>query len=122
LKKILVVDDNRDITYVVQRMLEKAGGFAVDSYNDPRQALTGFKTGYYDLLILDVRMPRMDGFELLAQIRKFDPCVKACFLTSFEIGSAEFKEMVPPSLAVECLIKKPVGADELLADIRRMID
>ena len=59
-------------------------GFEVDAYYDPQLALSAFKPDYYDLLILDIRMPKMDGYELYDKIRKIDDKVKVCFLTASE--------------------------------------
>lgn len=78
-KKILLVDDEHDITLTLRTILEK-GGFEVVSLNDPILALQSFKPRYYDLLVLDGRMPQMNGFELYQQLRKKDSRVKACFL------------------------------------------
>jgi two-component system OmpR family response regulator len=86
-RRILLVDDESDITAALNMALEDYG-FEVDSYNDPLAAVTNFKPSYYNLVILDIKMPDMDGFELYRQIRMKDNRVKACFLTAV----SEFKE------------------------------
>src|SRR5215208_7491530 len=80
-KRILLVDDESDITISLSMALVEYG-FEVDSYNDPLAALSNFKPSYYDLVILDIKMPVMNGFELLREIKKVDESVKVCFLTA----------------------------------------
>ena len=59
----MLVDDEHDITFSLRIGLEN-NGFAVDTFNDPKEALSNFKAGLYDLLLIDVKMPKMNGFEL----------------------------------------------------------
>ena len=73
-KKILLVDDELDVTYTIKNILED-NGFPVDTFNDPILALNYYKVYFYDLIILDIKMPKMDGFELYSEIREKDPCV-----------------------------------------------
>jgi DNA-binding response OmpR family regulator len=70
-RKILVVDDESDITLAITSVLEESG-FKVDSYNDPVLALQNFKANFYDLIILDIKMPKMNGFDLCEKIIKID--------------------------------------------------
>jgi DNA-binding response OmpR family regulator len=81
-KKILVVDNEPDMTRMLKMALEPVG-FMVDTFNDPVLALKGFKPNLYDLVILDIMMPRMNGFQLYEQLKKMDLGVKICFLTRF---------------------------------------
>ena len=92
-RKILVVDDEPDNASIFTMSLED-GGFEVDTFTDPLLALSTFKAGKkYDLLILDIKMPEMNGFELFEEIRKIDNKVKTCFLTAFGEGyTEEFKK------------------------------
>jgi DNA-binding response OmpR family regulator len=78
--RIFLVDDERDILLFYKTGLEQ-NGFLVDAFNDPVQALLSFKAGEYNLVILDIKMPRMNGFELHREIQKIDSNVKACFIT-----------------------------------------
>ena len=71
-KKILVIDDEPDLTYTIKNILED-NGFEVDSFNDPILALDNYKANFYDLIILDIKMPKMDGFELYVKITEKDP-------------------------------------------------
>ena len=71
-KRILIVDDEPDITFTFRTILEENGYKEVDVYNEPLLALHDFKSGVYSLLITDIAMPRMDGFELYKQIKNID--------------------------------------------------
>jgi DNA-binding response OmpR family regulator len=82
--RVFVVDNEPDITSIIKRGLE-AAGYAVDAYNDPELALAGFRPGYYDMLILDIRVPKFNGFQLYSEIRKKDTKAKVCFMTAFEV-------------------------------------
>src|SRR5919112_746897 len=80
---ILIVDDEPDITSSLKMGLEY-NGFEVHTFNDSIEALSNFKAGLYDLVLLDIKMPKMNGFELCQEIKKEDEKVKVCFLTAFE--------------------------------------
>lgn len=81
-KKILLVDDESDITMSISIALESYG-FEVNSYNDPVMALSCFRPHYYDLVMLDVKMPKIDGFEFYNEIKKIDSQAKICFNYSY---------------------------------------
>jgi two-component system, OmpR family, response regulator ChvI len=83
-RRILLIDDERDITFAFRTSLEDKG-FIVDSFNDPQEAVSNFKAGFYDLLLIDVKMPKMNGFELYQEIEKVDNKAKVCFITAFEV-------------------------------------
>jgi DNA-binding response OmpR family regulator len=76
-----VVDDEPDITLTLSSVLEESG-FDVAFFNNPLLALRAFKPDYYDLVMLDIKMPEMNGFELYQQLKKKDNRVKVCFLTA----------------------------------------
>ena len=82
--RLMALDDEADITFTLKLVLEQSG-FLVDVFNDPKIALISFKPDYYDLILLDVKMPQMNGFELYQEIRKKDKNVKACFVTAYEL-------------------------------------
>src|SRR6266487_3796045 len=84
MRRVLVVDDEPDITSMLKIVLED-NGFNVDSFEDPVVALKNYKPSLYDLLILDIKMPEMDGFKLYEEIKKMDNKVKVCFLTASEM-------------------------------------
>jgi len=83
-RRILLIDDERDITFAFRTSLEDKG-FIVDSFNDPQEAVSNFKAGFYDLLLIDVKMPKTNGFELYQEIEKVDNKAKVCFITAFEV-------------------------------------
>jgi DNA-binding response OmpR family regulator len=114
--RILVVDDDQDITLAFKIGLEN-DGFQVDTFNDPGAALSEFEPSKYDLLLLDVRMPEMNGFELFREIEKIDSEVKVCFITAFEVYYEALREVFP-SLEVECFIRKPIEITNLVKKIR----
>jgi DNA-binding response OmpR family regulator len=118
--RILVVDDEPDLTLVIKHGLEN-DGYLVDVFNDAEQALYHFKPDYYHTLILDIRMPKMTGFQLYGEIRKIDSKTPVCFMTAFDAYNEEFDKM-SPSHNVKCFIKKPVRVKDLLAMIRDQLD
>ena len=85
-KRILIVDDEPDITFTFRTILEENGYKEVDVYNEPLLALHDFKSGVYSLLITDIAMPRMDGFELYKQIKNIDTKIRVIFTTASTIN------------------------------------
>jgi two-component system alkaline phosphatase synthesis response regulator PhoP len=77
-----VVDDEQDIICTLKATLEKTGSFQVETFTDPVVALSEFKASVYDLAVLDIRMPKMNGFELCRKLRDKDKKLKICFLTA----------------------------------------
>ncbi|MGI0088452.1 MAG: response regulator [Nitrosotalea sp.] len=115
MKRILVVDDEPDITASIKRGLE-AKGFEVKTYNDPLKALSDFKPDEYDLLLIDIRMPKMNGFEMYRELKKKGDSIKVCFFTAFEVYYEEFRKMFP-NLEVKCFIRKPITINDLATHI-----
>lgn len=120
MKRIAVVDDEPDITTVLKKGLEHHG-FAVEVFNDPQAALASFKPGYYDLMIIDIRMPKLNGFDLYRELKKRDENVKVCFLTAFEIYYEEFRKMFP-TVDVRAFIRKPVSISNLVSQVNATIE
>jgi DNA-binding response OmpR family regulator len=118
--RILVVDDEPDLTQVSTLALEYHG-FKVDSFNDPQEALTKYKPGLYDLVILDIKMPKMDGFELYYEIKKKDNNANVCFLTASELYYEEYRTKEYCSLDRNLFIRKPIENEELVKEINKMI-
>ncbi|HZB17498.1 MAG TPA: response regulator [Nitrososphaeraceae archaeon] len=116
---ILIVDDEIDITLAFKKGLEN-NGFMVDIYNDPVTALLNFKPDFYDLILVDVRMPKMNGFELYQEIEKVDKKSKVCFITAFEVYYHALREIFP-TLEVGCFIRKPIEIDDLVKRINSEI-
>ena len=119
-KRILVVDDEPDLTMVCSLALQYHG-FKVDTFNDSQEALSNFKPGYYDLVILDIKMPNMDGFELYEKIKEKDDKVKICFLTASESYYEEFRKKEYSALDKNLFIKKPIDNEELLKEVNKMM-
>ena len=119
--KILLVDDERDILSIIKHGLENEGSFEVDAFHDPVKALSQFKPGKYDLLLLDIRMPKMNGFRLYRELRKLDENTKICFITAFEIYYDEFRKMFP-KVRVDCFVHKPIRLEQLAKTIREEIE
>jgi DNA-binding response OmpR family regulator len=117
-KRILLVDDEVDITTTYRMALEEAG-FQVDAYNDSSLALSEYKPSMYDLLLLDVKMPKMNGFELYEKIKgsKTDQKPKVCFITAFEVYYQALKELLPKD-DVDCFLSKPISLDELVKTVK----
>lgn len=121
-RKILVVDDEPDNASIFSMSLED-GGYEVDAYTDPLLALSKFQSDHekYQLLILDIKMPDMNGFELFEEIRKIDNKIKACFLTAFGEGyTEEFGRRFPSSPNVS-FIRKPIRVDDLVKKVNEMM-
>ncbi len=114
---IMVVDDEIDIARLFQLYLEDSG-YQVKVYNDPLKALSEFESGKYDLILLDVRMPRMNGFMLYRSLKRLDINCKVCFITAFETYYKSLKEFFP-HLDVSCYIQKPVTREKLLDFIEK---
>jgi len=113
-KRILVVDDENDINLTLRCVLED-GGFKVDPFANPLIALQNFKTGLYDLAILDVKMPGMNGFGLYQEIGKLDDKVKICFLTAAsDVYYETFGKQAFPNIDEKCIIRKPVENELLI--------
>ena len=123
-RKILIVDDEPDITSSFKEALRDNGIEQVDIANDPLLALKNFKAGSYDLLIIDIVMPEMDGFSLYEEIRKIDNKVKVCFITAFEINYQALRAVFPAATTTDdigCFIRKPVDMDDLVKRINAEI-
>jgi len=120
--RILVVDDEVDITLSIKTVLE-GDQFQVDSFNDPVAAFNNFKAGFYDLLILDIKMPKMNGFQLYREIKNVDDKVKVCFLTALSEmhDYEEFKREVFPKAGERYFIQKPVENQTLLKRLNEII-
>jgi two-component system, OmpR family, response regulator ChvI len=106
-KRILIVDDEADITLSFSLALEDSGLFEVDTYNDPLVALSNYRPNSYDLLLLDIRMPVMNGLELYCQINKIDNKVKVCFISAFDVDYTALRDQYP-SLELDCLVPKDI--------------
>jgi DNA-binding response OmpR family regulator len=119
LRRIMIVDDEQDVTFLFKIILESAYpdptfSFKVDSFNDSLTALENYREGLYDLIIIDIVMPKMDGFKLFKKLRKKDKNVKVMFLTAGEMYYEEYRKFVYPEVSIDEIIRKPISNDELV--------
>jgi DNA-binding response OmpR family regulator len=118
-KKIFIVDDESDIYLTLANVLE-GDRFVVDTFDDPILALENFRKDSYDLVILDIKMKKMDGLELYKEIKKIDHKVKVCFLTASKFNNKAFKEVLS-DLEKNQFIQKPIQNEELINIINKII-
>jgi DNA-binding response OmpR family regulator len=115
-KRILIVDDEKNITDTFKIGLEQQG-FEVVTYNDPEPALSQFKENWFDLLLLDIKMPKISGFDLYRRLKEIDSKPKVCFITAFDIYYDEFKKVFP-NLDVKCFLRKPISISNLVEQVK----
>jgi DNA-binding response OmpR family regulator len=120
-RRILAIDDEPDITLMLRLGLED-GGFDVDAFSDPELALSSFRPGLYDLVLIDIMMPKMDGFALYEQLKKVDPGVKVCFLTASEMYHEENRGIEHCALNKDLFLQKPISTDDLIMEVNRKIN
>jgi DNA-binding response OmpR family regulator len=121
---MLLVDDEPDITFTIKSILND-NGFQIDTFNDPITALKSYRANFYDLVILDIKMPKMDGFELYIKIREKDPKVKICFLTAIVTFNEEFRKTrseIGRIIAEECFIQKPIQTEDLIKKLTSIMN
>jgi CheY-like chemotaxis protein len=133
-KRVALVEDEPDIVMTFKAALEDAC-FLVHTYQDPIVALSEFKPGYYDLVILDIKMPRMNGFELFSEMRKLDKQVRVCFITAGEMYFDKFRrekgegedregrevEDKYCELNSEWFLQKPISNEDLVKRISKIM-
>ena len=121
-KKVMIVDDELDLSLLLKTLLEE-NNFKVDWYTDPVLALNKFKRNFYDLLLLDIKMPKMNGFELYRELKKIEKRVKVCFLTALtELYEYDkFKEEVSPKEDERYFIPKPIENEDLIKRVNSII-
>jgi DNA-binding response OmpR family regulator len=120
-RRILAIDDEPDITLMLKLGLED-GGFDVDAFSDPELVLFSFRRGLYDLVLIDIMMPKMDGFALYEQLKKVDPGVKVCFLTASEMYHEENRGIEHCALNKGLFLQKPISTDDLIMEVNRKIN
>lgn len=122
--RIMIVDDESDILSVIKRGLESKNDFMVDTFSKADDAIENFQNhppNYYDLVITDIRMPKVNGFELYRRIKDTNPNMKIAFITAFEINKEEFSKVIP-SVNVTHFISKPVSISKLREKIKSILD
>ena len=120
LRRILLVDDESDVISVFKMILEM-NGYEVDAYTSPATALENFKPDFYGLLLLDIRMPTMNGFELYRKMRNIDDDVRVCFITAFEDYREEFRETFPMLDEFKYFIRKPKAVEDLVNHVATIL-
>ena len=93
-------------------------GFSLDVFNDPIAALSNFKADYYDLILLDIKMPQMNGHELYQEIKKKDDKIKVCFVTASDVYLESLKQRFP-RIEEGCFIIKPIDMNDLVKRINK---
>jgi CheY-like chemotaxis protein len=121
-RRVLIIDNEPDIAITLQVGLKEGGDFDVDAFTDPLSALSSFKPNFYDLVLIDIVMPKLDGFKLYERLKKMDPDVKACFLTASEMYHEEFREVEHCGLNKDLFLQKPISADNLVREINKKIN
>ena len=119
-KRILLVDDEPDICMIYQIVLQDAG-YKCISYTDPVKALQEFRIGYYDLILLDIKMPVLNGFEFCKKIREIDRTVHIIFITASEHYYEQFRTQHYPELGKINYIQKPIGNEELVQIVNTIV-
>jgi CheY-like chemotaxis protein len=122
LKRILIVDDEPDIIFTLKSVFEgHPTRFQLASYTSPVEALSTFKPNYYDLALIDINMPVMNGFQLCEKLVDLDANIRVCFLSGGEMNQEAIREIYP-RISLGCFIKKPVGANELIERVNSQLD
>jgi two-component SAPR family response regulator len=105
-----------------EMILGSDAGLKIDSFTEPFAALNNFITGLYDLIMIDVTMPKMNGFELYYKIRKLDDKVKVCFMTAGEMYDEEIRMESFPELDTNCFIRKPIANQDLIKWVKDILN
>jgi DNA-binding response OmpR family regulator len=119
-KVVLIVDDDPDMTSIFSLGLQDEG-FEVYTFNDPLDVLSQFRPNFYDLMLIDVNMPKMNGIDLSRQLLELDPNVKICFITAGEANIEVLRELYP-TRNIGCFIKKPITIDQLVGRLKAELD
>jgi CheY-like chemotaxis protein len=124
IKAIMIVDDDPDTTLTFKKSLEaenynSSNNIFVEvyTYSNPELALSEFKSNFYDLLLIDVNMPKMNGFELCTKLLEIDANPRICFMSSAEINHQGLREIYPAT-NIGCFIKKPVSIEFLVRKVK----
>jgi two-component system OmpR family response regulator len=118
---VLVVDDEEDVTEVLAQALTR-NGYLVTVYNSPVKAMQSFRPGMFDLAIIDVRMPEINGFQLLKRFKAIDKNLKVCLITAFELVEEDLigNDLAPNN--IECFMKKPILLSEFIKKVTTLLE
>jgi two-component system, OmpR family, response regulator ChvI len=123
MERILVIDDEPDITFSLKKVLEENRFACVDIFNDPADVISQYNNQpetMYDLLIIDILMPRMNGFELYEKIKKIDNNAKVCFISAYRMYFEALREMYS-GYEVDCFMNKPFENEDLLRKVDNVL-
>ena len=129
-KSILIIDDNPDIALTFKKGLEAENNkksyndnifFEVFTYNDPFLALSEFKPDFYDLMLIDINMPKMNGFDFCVRILEIDVNPRFCFMSSGLINQEALREQYP-SLSIGCFTEKPITMENLVRRVKAELE
>jgi CheY-like chemotaxis protein len=122
-KSILALDDDFDIIVIIKSVLQKQG-FVVFAFTDPYLALEHFKINAndYGLVISDVRMPGMNGFEFVSRVKELRPDIKAILMTAFEINDIKNSKLLPAGIRIDAYIQKPISIQALTSLTEKHVD
>jgi two-component system aerobic respiration control sensor histidine kinase ArcB len=119
----MVVDDEPDSCITFKKTLEDHG-FTVDTYENPGETLRNFRAGVYDLVILDIKMPEITGFELYEKLKKIDSKVKVCFITAlagYYSSSYDKFQRLHPELTKQHIMLKPTSIDDVVKKVNLIL-
>jgi DNA-binding response OmpR family regulator len=119
-KVILIIDDDLDMTSIFSLGLQDQG-FEVYTHNDPLEVLSQFRPNFYDLLLVDINMPKMNGIDLSRQILELDSNVKICFITAGEANIEVLRELYP-TRDIGCFIRKPITIENLVRRVKSELE
>src|SRR4030095_4018593 len=118
MEKILIIDDNESLRYTLENVLDEAG-FLPKSVEDGLKAMEEVKTKSYDLVICDMKLPKMDGMQILKEIRKIDPAIPFIILTAF----GDIKNAVEAmKKGATDYLTKPFDNDSMIITIRKALE
>ena len=120
--RILVVDDEPDISLTLKAALERDGLMDVDMFNDPELLLSSFKPNFYALVLIDIMMPKMNGFVLYEHSKKIDPRVNLCFLTASGMYYEENRRIAHSALNKDLFLQKPISVNDLIKEVNEKIN
>ena len=128
IKRILIVDDHPDVILTFKKGLEAENEyssgkifFQVYAYDDPLLALSEFKPNFYDLLLVDINMPKVNGFEFSEKILMLDVNVRVCYISAGEMNIEALREQYP-TLSIGCFIKKPITIENLVRRVKAELE
>ena len=127
-KRILIIDDDPDVTTTFKVGIENSNTYAVENKrievytcNDPLTAVSEFESNFYDLVLIDINLPNMNGFQLCEKILHLDINVRVCFMSNGEINREALREIYP-AISLGCFIRKPVTIEYLVKRIKSELD